>query len=258
MFLGKEDIQLGVNESLRDTSRIISSMTAGIIARVAAHSDIQGLAKYSSAPVINALSDDYHPLQSLADFMTIHEAFPSSPQRGLGTPSLGLEGMKICWVGDANNVLFDLCTAAIKLGVHISHAAPKGYGIPKEMREIILTAAEGMESPGTLTETHTPEEAVKDADVIFTDTWVSMGWEAERVERMKAFNGYQVTEGLAKRGGAREGWRFMHCLPRHPEEVSDEVFYGPRSLVFDEGENRLWTAIGEFLQVDVIDWLMMM
>jgi ornithine carbamoyltransferase len=246
MFLGQNDIHLGVNEPLRDTSTIIASMTASMIARVAAHAEVQELARYSSVPVINALSDDFHPLQTLADFLTIHEAFPSTPKRGLATPSLGLEGMKICWVGDANNVLFDLCTAAMKLGVHIAHAAPRGYGIPTEMKEHILSAREGVASPGTLTETNIPEEAVKDVDVIFTDTWISMGWEAERQERMKAFQGFGITEELAKRGGAKEGWRFMHCLPRHPEEVSDEVFYGPRSLVFDEGNNRMWTTIGEF------------
>jgi ornithine carbamoyltransferase len=93
---------------------------------------------------------------------------------------------------------------------------------------------------------HVPEEAIKDADILVTDTWVSMGQEAEKVERMKAFDGYQITNDLAKRGGAKEGWKFMHCLPRHPEEVVDEVFYGPQSLVFQEGENRLWAAICKF------------
>ncbi len=96
---------------------------------------------------------------------------------------------------------------------------------------------------GTLSESHVPDEAVKDADVLVTDTWVSMGQEEEKAKRVRAFEGFQITEDLAKRGGAKPGWRFMHCLPRHPEEVSDEVFYGPRSLVFQEGENRLWAAI---------------
>lgn len=246
MFLGKDDIQLGVNESLYDTSLIISSMTSCMVARVGPHSDVADLAKHSSVPVINALSNDYHPLQTIADFLTIHEAFPSS-SRSLGsTPGLGLEGMKIAWVGDSNNVLFDLAIGALKLGVNISVASPKGFTIPPSMLEIIQSSTAGVSSPGKLTQTHVPEEAIKDADILVTDTWVSMGQEAEKVERMKAFAGYQITNELAKRGGAKEGWKFMHCLPRHPEEVADEVFYGPRSLVFQEGENRLWAAICKF------------
>lgn len=244
MFLGKDDIQLGVNESLYDTSLIISSMTSCMVARVGPHSDVADLAKYSSVPVINALSNDFHPLQTIADFLTIHEAFPSSMSRSLGSvPTLGLEGMKIAWVGDSNNVLFDLAIAAVKLGVDISVASPRGYEIPVTMREIINGAAKGVSSPGKLVETNVPEEAIKGADILVTDTWVSMGQEEESGKRLKAFSGYQITNDLAKRGGAKEGWKFMHCLPRHPEEVADEVFYGPRSLVFQEGENRLWAAI---------------
>ncbi|KAE9377751.1 ornithine carbamoyltransferase [Stipitochalara longipes BDJ] len=243
MFLGKDDIQLGVNESLYDTSLIISSMTSCMVARVGDHSEVADLAKHSSVPVINALSNDYHPLQTIADFLTIHEAFPSSSRGFGGTPGLGLEGLKIAWVGDSNNVLFDLAIGALKLGVNISVASPKGFTIPPTMLDIINSSTSGVSSPGKLIQTHVPEEAIKDADILVTDTWVSMGQEAEKVERMKAFDGYQITNELAKRGGAKEGWKFMHCLPRHPEEVADEVFYGPRSLVFQEGENRLWAAI---------------
>lgn len=244
MFLGKDDIQLGVNESLYDSSLVISSMTSCMVARVGPHSDVADLAKHSSVPVINALSNDYHPLQTIADYLTIYEAFPtrSSPNK-LG---LGLEGMKIAWIGDSNNVLFDLAIGALKLGIDISVASPKGYGIPSYMRSIINSAAVDVASPGKLIETTTPEEAIKDADILVTDTWVSMGQEEEAAKRLKAFEGFQITSDLAKRGGAKEGWKFMHCLPRHPEEVADEVFYGPRSLVFTEAENRLWAAIGEF------------
>lgn len=246
MFLSPLDIQLGVNESLRDTSTIISSMTAGMIARVAAHSDIEELAQWSSVPVINALSDDWHPLQSLADFLTMWEILGAASQTTTGRQDgLGLEGLKIAWVGDANNVLFDLVSASLKLGAHVSAACPKGYGIPAAMRERILKSKNGVSSPGSLSETDVPEEAIRDANIIVTDTWISMGWEAETQERLKAFEGFQVTEELARRGGANADWKFMHCLPRHQEEVSDEVFYGPRSLVFQEGENRLWTTIGE-------------
>jgi len=245
MFLGKDDIQLGVNESLYDTSLIISSMTSCMVARVGPHSDVADLAKYSSVPVINALSNDFHPLQIIADFLTIHEAFPttSSHTSLSSVPALGLEGMKIAWIGDSNNVLFDLAIGALKLGVDISVASPEGYTIPSSMLSIIQASTEGVSSPGKLTQTSVPEEAIHNADILVTDTWVSMGQEKESAKRLKAFAGYQITNELAKRGGAKESWKFMHCLPRHPEEVTDEVFYGPRSLVFAEGENRLWAAI---------------
>ncbi|POR34138.1 Ornithine carbamoyltransferase, mitochondrial [Tolypocladium paradoxum] len=240
MFLGKDDIQLGVNESLYDTSVVISSMTSCMVARVGPHSDVANLAKHSSVPVINALSDDFHPLQTIADFLTIHEAFPSSKGSSSG---LGLNGLKVAWVGDSNNVLFDLATACVKMGVDIAVASPKGYGIPEPMRQLITSAAKGVGSPGKLSETTIPQDAIKDADVLVTDTWISMGQESEKQKRLDAFAGYQITNELAKRGGAKEGWKFMHCLPRHAEEVADEVFYGSRSLVFPEAENRLWAAV---------------
>ncbi|KAH9811158.1 ornithine carbamoyltransferase [Teratosphaeria destructans] len=242
MFLGSQDIQLGVNESLYDTSVVISSMVQGIVARVNAHSDVADLAKHSSVPVINALSDAYHPLQTIADYLTIHEAFNTTQTSPSTTKSLGLEGLKVAWVGDANNVLFDLAIGAAKLGVDISVATPAGYEIPADMRQIIHSAAPAG-SNFKVQETQVPEEAVKNADIIVTDTWVSMGQEAEYQKRLKAFAGFQVTQDLATRGGAKEGWKFMHCLPRHPEEVADEVFYSPASLVFQEAENRLWAAI---------------
>lgn len=218
-------------------------MTSCMVARVGPHSDVADLAKHSSVPVINALSDDFHPLQTIADFLTIHEAFPSS--KGTRGSDLGLGGLKVAWVGDSNNVLFDLATGCVKLGVDIAVASPKGYGIPDPMKKLITSAASGVGSPGKLYETTIPEEAIKDAHVLVTDTWISMGQESEKKKRLDAFAGYQITSGLAKRGGAKEGWKFMHCLPRHPEEVDDEVFYGPRSLVFPEAENRLWAAAGE-------------
>ncbi|MCJ1399036.1 ornithine carbamoyltransferase [Xylographa trunciseda] len=244
MFLGKDDIQLGVNESLYDTSVIISSMVSAIVARVGPHADVADLAKHSTVPVINALSDAFHPLQTIADYLTVHEAFPSSPKPGRSmVPGLGLEGLKIAWVGDANNVLYDLAIGAAKLGVDIAVATPKGYEIPATMHKIISDAASDASSSAKLSTTNVPEEAVRDADIIVTDTWVSMGQEAESARRLKEFEGFQVTSELAARGGAKAGWKFMHCLPRHKEEVSDEVFYSPRSLVFQEGENRLWAAI---------------
>ncbi|KAI1753649.1 putative ornithine carbamoyl transferase [Xylaria castorea] len=240
MFLGKDDIQLGVNESLYDTSKIISSMTSCMVARVGPHDDVANLAKHSDVPVINALSNDFHPLQTIADFLTIHEAFS---QQGVNSTGVVPDRLKVAWVGDANNVLFDLAIGCVKLGVDIAVATPADYRIPETMMAFIKEQAKTAANPGTLSEYFVPEEAVKDANIIVTDTWVSMGQEEEAQKRLKAFAGFQVTNELAKRGGAKADWKFMHCLPRHPEEVSDEVMYGTRSLVFQEGENRLWAAI---------------
>ncbi|KAI5295063.1 ornithine carbamoyltransferase [Ascosphaera acerosa] len=245
MFLGKEDIQLGVNESLYDSSVVISSMTACMVARVNKHEDVAGLAQHSSVPVINALCDMYHPLQTIADYLTIHEHFgkPGETIAGADCASLGLEGLKLAWIGDANNVLFDLALGSVKLGVDVAVATPKGYEIPEVIQQQLAEAAEGVKRPGRITSTNSPEAAVKDADILVTDTWVSMGQEAEKAAKLRAFDGFQITSDLAKRGGAKDGWKFMHCLPRHPEEVADEVFYSERSLVFPEAENRLWAAI---------------
>jgi ornithine carbamoyltransferase len=221
-------------------------MTSCIVARVGPHSDVADLAKYSTVPVINALSSDYHPLQSIADFLTIYESHISSPSRSRHSspaPGLGLEGLKVAWIGDSTNVLFDLAIGAMKLGVNISVASPQGYKIPAPVLEVIRASTKGVTSPGELIETKTPEEAVQNADIIATDSWISMGQEAETARRLKAFEGYKVTSELARRGGAKDDWKFMHCLPRHSEEVSDDVFYSPRSLVFKEAENRLWAAV---------------
>lgn len=216
-------------------------MVSCMVARVGPHSDVMELAKHSTVPVINALSDDFHPLQIIADFLTIHETFaPHS-----SGPDLGIAGLKLAWVGDSNNVLFDLAIGCVKMGIDIAVASPPGYSIPESMRRLIKHSATGVSSPGKFIETTVPQEAVKGADIIVTDTWVSMGQEAETKKRLAAFAGFQITNELAKQGGANDNWRFMHCLPRHPEEVTDEVFYGPQSLVFSEAENRLWAAICE-------------
>src|SRR5690242_8898172 len=216
----------------------LSSMTSAIVARVGPHSDVATLAKHSSVPVINALSDLYHPMQIIADLLTISESHPSS-----SPTSLGLEGLKVAWIGDANNVLFDLAIGCVKLGIDISVATPRGYEIPQAMRDVIAHAAQTAPHAGRLTETTVPEDAARSADILVTDTWVSMGQEEESAKRLKAFAGFQITTDLAKRAGANDKWEFMHCLPRHPEEVSDDVFYGPRSVVFREAENRLWSAL---------------
>ncbi|CAN6662847.1 hypothetical protein TRVA0_034S01156 [Trichomonascus vanleenenianus] len=231
MFLGKDDIQLGVNESMYDSARVISSMTSCIVARVGPHSDIQELCATSSVPVINALCEKYHPLQAIADIATIREAFGENAK-----------GLKVAWVGDANNVLHDLAIACAKTGINVAAATPKEYPVSQEIVDIIKKA--GTETGASLELTTDPKVAVKDADVIVTDTWVSMGQESDKALRLQQFAGYQVTNEMAE--GAKKDWKFMHCLPRKPEEVSDEVFYSDRSLVFEEAENRLYAAIAAF------------
>lgn len=236
MFLGKDDIQLGINESLYDSARVISSMTAAIVARVGPHSDILGLAGPSRVPVINALSDLFHPFQAITDIVTIREHFAPND-----TSKDALKGLKVAWVGDATNVLHDLAIACAKSGIDISAATPVEYPIDIDIVEMVRRA--GDETGAVFETTTDPLAAIKNADVVVTDTWVSMGQEDETALRMKQFAGYQVTHDMVAAAGANKDWVFMHCLPRHPEEVSDEVFYSKKSLVFPEAENRLYAAI---------------
>ena len=220
-------------------------MTSAIVARVGAHSDVESLAQHSSVPVINALSDDFHPLQALADLMTIQQHFVP-----VHLPKIFLKhlpGLKVAWIGDCNNVFVELATICLKRGIHVSVASPPGYGIPDGKRGALVPADNDSPwLPGQLTETSDPAEAVKDADVIATDTWVSMH-HSDAEKRHREFAGFQVTEELARRGGAKPNWVFMHCMPRHADEVDDNVFYGPRSLVFKQAQNRLWTTTGQLL-----------
>lgn len=213
-------------------------MTACMVVRCGPHSDILELSENSSVPVINALSSDYHPLQAVTDILTIYENFPE-PQ-----------GIKLAWVGDANNVLNDLMMACAKLGINVSVATPKEYPVDAKM---LADTREVAKATGVTIETTTnPEEAVKGAKVIVTDTWVSMGQEEEKALRLKQFAGFQVSSELAQKGEADKDWKFMHCLPRKPEEVTDEVFYSDRSLVFPEAENRLYAAVAA-LQAFVVN-----
>ena len=234
---GSEDIQLGKNESLLDTARVLSRYNDVILARVYAHAHIEELCKHATVPVINALSDTHHPLQGLADIMTIEQHFPKT----------GVEGLTIAWVGDGNNILNTFLSAAPLAGFNVRYATPPTpYEPPVEVVERARKAAAA--AGVSIVATHDPLEAVKGADVIVTDTWVSMGQEEEAAKRLKDFKGYQVTEAMAARGGAKPHWKFLHCLPRKPQEVDDEVFYNPkRSLVWDEAENRKWTVMATAL-----------
>ncbi|KAK8439207.1 ornithine carbamoyltransferase [Candidozyma auris] len=231
MFLGKDDIQLGVNESMYDTTKVISSMTSCIFARVNKHQDIVDLCKDSSVPIINSLCDMYHPLQAIADLLSIKESFGKT------------EGLKLAWIGDANNVINDLAIAALKMGISVSVSIPPSVSFEK----VIVDDAEKLvqESNGEVSfeVVNSPAAALKDANVVVTDTWISMGEESQKEAKLKQFEGYQITQEMVKNAGVASNWKFMHCLPRHPEEVADDVFYSDNSIVFEEAENRLYAAM---------------
>ncbi|MEM0454153.1 MAG: ornithine carbamoyltransferase [Sulfolobales archaeon] len=227
LYLNWNDLQLGRGETVADTARVLSRYVDGIVARVLRHSDLVELAKYSSVPVINALSDLEHPCQTLADLLTIWE------KKGR------LEGIKVAFLGDGtDNVLNSLLLASAKLGMHISIATPLGYD-PK--RDVLKVAEEDAAKYGSVIEVvRDPEMAVRGADVIYTDVWVSMGQESERAKRVTELSRYKVTVDLVKL--AKEDVIFMHCLPaKRGEEVVDEVIDGNWSVVWDQAENRLHT-----------------
>lgn len=231
MFLGKDDIQLGVNESMYDTTKVISSMTSCIFARVNSHQDILDLCKDSSVPIINSLCNMYHPLQAITDILSIKEAFGRTA------------GLKLAWIGDANNVINDLAIASLKAGISVSVLIPLSVTFDQS---VVATANEIVaESKGKLSfeVVNDPSEALQNANVIVTDTWISMGEEAEKETKLKQFAGYQITQDMLAKGKIAENWRFMHCLPRHQEEVADDVFYSENSIVFEEAENRLYAAM---------------
>jgi len=228
LFLGPSDVQLGVNESMRDTALVLSRFNSIVLARVFSHADVLELSEHATVPFINALSDLHHPLQTLADLMALEDHFGD------------LKGKTLAWVGDGNNVLHDLALGGAKLGMNIRIATPKGYEANAKVLETIKQLAAKNDTLDVF-ETTVASEAVKSSDVVVTDTWVSMGQESEYEKRIKQFDGYQVNSSLMAQ--ANPGAVFLHCLPRHPEEVSDEVFYSEQSLVFPEAENRMWTVM---------------
>ena len=225
LFLGSNDIQLNRGETIADTARVLSRYVDAIVARVFAHQDILDLARYGSVPVINGLSDLLHPCQALADYFTLRE------RRGT------LQGLKLAYVGDGNNVANELMFGAVKLGMRCSIGCPQGYEPNPLIFKSAQREAQKLGSPVPEV-TQNAFEAVAGADVVYTDVWTSMGQEAEAEERVSAFQGYCVTTKLMSAAG-RDAL-FMHCLPAHRgEEVAAEVIDGPQSAVFDEAENRL-------------------
>ncbi len=224
LFLNANDMQLGRGESIYDTANVMSRFVDGIMIRTFAHQDVLDLAKYGSVPVINALTDHLHPCQAMADLMTVYE------HKGR------LEGLKLAYVGDGNNVAHSLLYACAKAGMHMSVATPKGYECAQE---VVENAKDDAKKTGAqIFTTHDPVAAIQGADVVCTDTWTSMGQEAEKAERVKIFRDYQVNADLFAK--SKEDSIFIHCLPAYRGyEVTEDVIDGPRSVIFDEAENRL-------------------
>jgi len=224
MYFGPNDLQLGRSENIHDTAKVLSRYLDGIMIRTFSHQDVVDLAKYADIPVINGLTDLLHPCQVLTDLFTILEKKGS------------LRGLKLAYLGDGNNMAHSLLHGCSKVGVDIVLATPSNY---KPDETIVKNSLENAKYMGSKIEIlEDPVEAVKDADIIYTDVWASMGQEAEAEERRKYFVKYQVNPELVK--NAKDDYIFMHCLPAHRgDEVVDEVIDSPNSVVFDEAENRL-------------------
>jgi ornithine carbamoyltransferase len=220
LFLGPNDIQLGHGEPIRDTARVLSRYVDVVMARMFDHDDVTDLAAYSTIPVVNGLTDDAHPCQTLADLLTIRETF-------------GDFDVDVAWVGDGNNVCQSFVRGAAMTGIDLTVATPAGYEPDDETMD---RAAELGRAPDL---TNDPEDAVEGADVVYTDVWVSMGQEAERAEKLAAFDGFQLNADLLS------GQKVMHCLPAHRgEEITDDVLESDDALVWDQAENRLHAQKG--------------
>ena len=228
IFLGRDDLQLGRGEPVSDTSRALSRYVDVIMGRVFEHAEIVEFARHADVPVINGLTDDAHPCQTLADLLTIRELFESFD-------------VSVAWVGDGNNVAQSFAVGAAMVGLDLTVATPDGYGIDPAV--VDRAAAAG--TPPTVVDD--PAEAVADADVVYTDVWVSMGQEDEREEKLADFAGFQVNADLL---AAADDARVMHCLPAHRgEEITADVLESERSVVWQQAENRLHAQKGLLVEL---------
>jgi ornithine carbamoyltransferase len=224
LYLAAGDLQLGRGETIKDTARVLSRYLDGIMIRTFAQSDVDELAEHADIPVINGLTDEFHPCQALADVLTIRER--------LG----GFDGVRVAYLGDGNNVCHSLMVACAKLGMSFVAATPEGY----DPDPVVVGWAEeaAAASGGSIELIRDPRTAAQGADVLYTDVWTSMGQEEERERRLRALDAYRIDEALVSL--ARERAIVLHCLPAHyGEEITEEVLYGPRSAVWDQAENRL-------------------
>ncbi|MHB8585964.1 MAG: ornithine carbamoyltransferase [Thermoplasmatota archaeon] len=235
VFLHNRDIQLGRGETLEDTAKVLSRYADIIAYRAMEAESVRQLAEHATIPVVNALDNREHPLQALADIMAVQEHFGQ------------LQGLSLSWVGDGNNVATSLVLAAASAGIHVRIASPKSYSLPSDV--IQRAQAHARASGGSVKTFATPQEAVEGADIVATDTWISMGDESEESERVAAFMGWTVDEALLAHAAPHA--MFLHCLPAHyGQEVTKSVAHGPKSLVWEEAENRMW------VQMAVVVWLL--
>jgi ornithine carbamoyltransferase len=224
LYLSASDLQLGRGETIKDTAHVLSGYLDAIVIRTFAQSDVDDLARNSTIPVINGLTDSSHPCQALADVMTVRERFGR------------LDGVRLAYFGDGNNVCASLMVAAAKLGMHFTAAVPPGYEPETGPLDTARTAAE--ETGAAVRVVHDPREAAKDADVLYTDVWTSMGQEEDRARRLRDLDGYGIRDELLELAG--DDAIVLHCLPAHyGEEITEEIAYGPQSAIWDEAENRL-------------------
>lgn len=224
LMMNPADLQIGRGESIADTAKVFSEYLDGVMIRAKSHDMVQEFADNSSIPVINGLTNKFHPSQALSDLLTIQEVKGE------------LAGLKIAYIGDGNNVAHSLLIAAAKMGLHTAIATPSGYEMDSDVVETIeqLTKKSG----ATFVQTNNPAEAAKDADMLYTDVWVSMGDDAQQEQRLKDFEGFQINEELA--AYAKDDYTFMHCLPAHRgQEVSASIIDGDHSVVFNQAGNRL-------------------
>ena len=223
-FLSTQDLQIGRGEPISDTARVLSRYVDGILIRTFDQQEVEQLAQYADIPVINGLTDLYHPTQALADMLTIYEHKNQ------------LEGIKLAYIGDGNNVVHSLMVAGAKLGMEVRVATPVGYEPQKEIVEMAQGFAQ--ENGGKIILFNDPEAAIQGVDVLYTDVWASMGQEEETEIRKKHFQGYQINAKMLELADKKA--IVMHCLPAHRgEEITHEVMEGPQSVIFDEAENRL-------------------
>ena len=222
IMLGADEVGLGKRESVADVARVLSGMVQGIMARVYDHQDVVDLAAWAGVPVINGLSDDRHPCQALSDMLTINEHFGRT------------EGLRLCYLGDGNNIAASLALACAHFGLHFTVSSPEGYALDEE----VLAAAEGINPRIDICLQSDPDLAAAGADVLYTDTWVSMGQEAEAAERRQVFRPWQLNAALLARAPSQAV--VMHDLPAYRgKEITDEVADGERSLIFLQAANRL-------------------
>ena len=233
LYLSSNDIQLNRGESIKDTARTLSRYVDGIMIRTKGHDIIEELAKHASIPVINGLTDDYHPCQVMADVQTIYE-------------QTGTYDVKVAFIGDGNNMAQSWLFGAAKFGMDLTVASPEGYECKPEIAKRAMEVAK--ETGSVIKLVRDPYEAVKDADIVITDTWASMGQEEEKEHRKKVFAGYQVNRALMDATGKKA--YFMHCLPAYlGQEVTEDVYESDQSIIWDEAENRLHAQKAVMLKV---------